>query len=123
MAVAYEKIVESTKKYLLFNRVFSLNQSQSKNLIVGTVFLINEGVALPVLKMINQSWAGITFTEEKWLQFTESFPAIREYFDKKKTSKLNDLQIDGMYFFSLNGFTFGCKIHKNTFFCFIQFIF
>lgn len=96
MAVTYEKVAESTQKYLLFNRVFSLNASQSKNLIVGTVFLINEGVALPVLKMINQSWAGIIFTEDNWLQLTENFSAIRTYFDKKKkTSKLEDLKING----------------------------
>lgn len=98
--IEYNKVVESTEKYILFNRVFSLNPSQSKNLIVGVAYIGEGGsgpaaVAVPVVKIINSYWAGIVFTADRWEKFTSNFPLIQSYFGKKKSPKHEDLQFDG----------------------------
>lgn len=79
-------------KQLLFNRVFSLNNSHSKNVVIG---LAQEGDGfVPTIRLVNQSWSGVTFIEKTWREFIANYHTIRKHFSKS-IAKKDDISFDG----------------------------
>ena len=83
-------------KQLLFNRVFSLNNSHSKNVVIGLA-PVGDGYA-PTIRLINQSWSGVTFVGKTWMEFVANYKTLRDHFSKT-ISKKDDISFDRKFFF------------------------
>lgn len=86
---------ENAGKRLLFNRVFSLNNSHSKNVVVGLV--PEGGIFVPTIRLVNQTWSGITFTSRTWQEFNSNYGVLYKHFTRK-ISKQDDISFDGKFF-------------------------
>ena len=79
----------------ILSRVYSLNKSYTKNLVIGLEYnsIIDERYT-PVLRLISNDFTGITFNYDRWQDLKKSFEDIVNYFCGRD-STLKDQKVYG----------------------------
>lgn len=81
----------------MFTRIYSLNPSHSKTVIMGLV-PSGPGTFVPVIRLVNQTGCGITFTEDSFAIFNVHIPRMQAYLERKKKEGDTDTRTSTIYF-------------------------